>query len=624
MSRINIAIPETERDIGTISSNNNEFQNQISILKENNQDNQKLNELIAYLTRFKDEYQDSITKKNKIKNISFHINLFQNLHKLLCELSYIESKEIFNLKLDKIYYWFTHTIKGEKSIAQISQYTNPLPDEILTEEELNIDNPHYQERQKEIFITKQNAVSHRTILNNIAKPSELIQSLETRTIMPKLSNRDSKIPIKDIFSSSIGMKSTFYSTAKSTNNIFVHDTNFNKKKSIVFEPKQEIKSSYSYLRPRFSFGQLSIEKMIMEQKNKVLQEKRANEEIGAYIVHFGQNKSRYKSDIQKKYEIGSLIELYDKKLKEEEDENEKNDTINEDEEDLKDYFEKGGREIEKKKSYGSIHLKNQIRNPTKFTRTYSTIDPMLDMHKIKKPKVIITNVKNMNKKNHIYKSENEKEYTIYTKVNKIEVKDKTYDYLMKKDEHNLPGEVLLQEKRNNKILNERVNNQKICSVKSTDPLKTIYHNYYFPLSGYDSMNYSSFHNNRYKYQRNSRQNNIIKSNSTTCVDFAKEHFNYDNYLEVRSTMSSFKMNELRKLKASRSLGKRIIIRNSKRIKSLKHLQDDNIIDMKSLENAFLTPTSQKAYPQMYLPKSVSGLLSLPIDYGTKNKKNTIE
>ena len=106
-----------------------------------------------------------------------------------------------------------------------------------------------------------------------------------------------------------------------------------------------------------------------------------------------------------------------------------------------------------------------------------------------------------------------------------------------------------------------MNNQKICNFKSTDPLKTIYHNYYFPLSGYDSMNYSSFHNNRYKYQRNSRQNNIIKSNSTTCVDFAKEHFNYDNYLEVRNTMSSFKMNELRKLKASRSLGKRIIIRN---------------------------------------------------------------
>ena len=73
MSRINIAIPETERDIEKISNYNNEFQNQIYILQQDNQDNQKLNELIAYLTRFKEEYQDSITKKNEIKNVSFHI-----------------------------------------------------------------------------------------------------------------------------------------------------------------------------------------------------------------------------------------------------------------------------------------------------------------------------------------------------------------------------------------------------------------------------------------------------------------------------------------------------------------------------------------------------------------------
>lgn len=623
MSRINIAIPETKRESDNTNNNINEFQNQISILLKSNKDNQKLIELVSYLTKFKEEYQDSIIKKKEIKNISYHTNLFQNLHKLLSELSYIESKEIFNLKLDKIYFWFNKTIEGEKSIAQISRYTNPLPDEILTEEELNVDNPHYQERQNEIFITKQNAVSHRTILNNIAKPSELIQSLETRTIMPKLSNRDDKRPIKDIFTSSIGMKSTFYSTAKSTNNIFVHDTNFNRKRSIMFEPKKEIKNSYSYLRPRFSFGQLLIEKMIMEEKNKVIQEKRTNEEIGSYIVHFGHNKSRYKSDIQKKYEINSLIELYDNKLKEEENENEKNDTINEDEEDLKEYFEKGGRELEKKKFYASIHISSNIRNPNKFARTYSTTNPLLD-NKAKKLKVITNNVQNMNKKNRIYKSEDEKEYTYYTKVNKIEVKDKTYIYFIKKDETELPGEVLLQEKRNNNILNERINNQKMCSVKSTDPLKTNYYSYYFPLSGYDSMNYSSFHNNRYRYQRNSRQSNISKSNSTTCVDFAKKNFNYDNYLEVRNTMSSFKMNELRKLKASHSLGKRIIIRNSKRNKPLKPLKEDNNIDMKSLENAFLTPTSQKVYPQMYLPKSVSGLLSLPIDYGTKNKKNTIE
>ena len=64
MSRINIAIPETERDIEKISNYNNEFQNQIYILQRDNQDNQKLNELIAYLTRFKEEHQDSITKKN--------------------------------------------------------------------------------------------------------------------------------------------------------------------------------------------------------------------------------------------------------------------------------------------------------------------------------------------------------------------------------------------------------------------------------------------------------------------------------------------------------------------------------------------------------------------------------
>ena len=36
--------------------------------------------------------------------------------------------------------------------------------------------------QKEIFLTKQKLVQHITILNEVSKPSDLLQNLETNTV----------------------------------------------------------------------------------------------------------------------------------------------------------------------------------------------------------------------------------------------------------------------------------------------------------------------------------------------------------------------------------------------------------------------------------------------------------
>ena len=72
-------------------------------------------------------------------------NIFSNLQKLLSEVCYIESKEIFEQKLIAVYNWFTKTFNTYKTLSQIKYHTDPAPEQKLTEEELNVDNKDYQE-----------------------------------------------------------------------------------------------------------------------------------------------------------------------------------------------------------------------------------------------------------------------------------------------------------------------------------------------------------------------------------------------------------------------------------------------------------------------------------------------
>ena len=641
MSKVNSQSPDPDAFVNSISDINPNFENQISLVTQKIDDNPKLKELYMRLQQYKEKYKQAINAKKEIANFSFQKNLYENLEKCLTELCYIESKELFEQKLEVIYNWFNKTFNCYKMILKMTCHTNPTKDEILTEEELNIDNKEYQNKLNELLIQKHDQTEHRTKLNDVAKPAELLQHLKTRKISSRTGNKISKNNSqsdllqnkdKDLFSSSLGMRSTFFSTVKSTNNIFTDTTNttFNKTKNMFYQPAKEIKNSYTYLRPNYCYDQLALEKAIIECKNKELSEKRANEEIDSYLENFGYNKSRYKAEIQQKYEMNKVIELYEKKMKEAEYENENKDIMKdeEDENDIRAIFQK--KSPQRNRSSASIHLKpkrsQDLGVKRKLKRTLSTVQtPQVEeiSNKIERKEKVVTNeVQNVNNKNYIYKSKEEKVFDFRVKINSVDAKNMHYAYKIKREEEIIPGELLLREKRSNGILRERVNNQKLCSFRQVDPLKTNYHNYYKPLSGFDSMNYSTFASDRQRYivNRNKSKTPIENKASMTCVDFAKNNFNHDNYLEMRTTMSSFKDNELKTLKSSRSLSKRIKIKETQKLKTRDDILDGNI-NLISLKNAFLSPVKNYPYPQLFLPRSGSGLLSLPIDL-TKDKKKT--
>ena len=633
---------EKDNEISNFNENNSDFQNQLAITLEKNENNPKLKELASYLDSYKKNYKKSIDTRIEMKNSSFLNNIFSNLQKLLSEVCYIESKEIFEQKLISVYNWFTKTFNTYKTLSQIKYHTDPAPDQKLTEEELNVDNKDYQEKMNELFIARHNEVSHRTILNDVQRPGDLIMSMKTRhirkpeVIQPKKlidtkENKDTRENKgKEILSSSMGMKSTFYSTSKSFSNIFTGNTNMamNKTKTVIYEPKKEIKSSYSYTRPKYTFQQLSVEQMINSQRNKELNDKRMNEELKQSLNEFGNNKSTYKSNLQKKYELSKIIELYDKKISERDDERENNDKINgeENEEDLIEYFH-NQKNPQRNRSSASIHFlqrkktSEMIKSPQRtLMRTFSTVQaPQMQKEETRKEKIIVDNIQNVNKKNYVYKSSNEKKFDVKIKIDQKEAKNKNYQYKNEKEE-DIPNDLLIKEKNNNGILNARVSNHDLCSFKHHAPLKKNYHNYYNPLSGYDSMNYHNFYNERLIYERN-RNNRINFNNraSMTCVDFAKNNFNHENYLEMRSTMDNFKINELKKLKSSRSLSKRIVIKNTKLRSKGDNVIDENI-NFLSLQEAFTNPTKQVTYPKLFLPRSGSGLLPLPSDMANQSKK----
>jgi hypothetical protein len=54
--------------------------------------------------------------------------------------------------------------------------------------------------------------------------------------------------------------------------------------------KKEVKSSYSYNRPKYEFNSINYEKIIGNEKNKIIQEKRYLEEFNLMMKDYGKKK----------------------------------------------------------------------------------------------------------------------------------------------------------------------------------------------------------------------------------------------------------------------------------------------------------------------------------------------
>ena len=121
-------------------------------------------------------------------------------------------------------------------------------------------------------------------------------------------------------------------------------------------------------------------------------------------------------------------------------------------------------------------------------------------------------------------------------------------------------------------------------------------------------------------------NSEKKERTITPSIFAKKNFNKDDYLELRKTMNSFKINELQNLKkslnkSSNHSNNKINITKEDEING-KSSKNDEINMNKTLNHAFLNNIRDSFYPQLFLPRSGSSLLNIPesLQIATKRTK----
>ena len=169
------------------------FTNRINeYLKDKENRNKKLDELIEYVISFKNELYDTITSKNKIsiKGLSsteekdeieeFKSTIYPQLENLINELLYINNPDLRKDKINSTYNWFHQNFSYFKDLMQMKERTRALPNEKLTELEENQNKKDFINDFHNEYIESiiNNGLEHRTQLNIISNPSNLIKEFK--------------------------------------------------------------------------------------------------------------------------------------------------------------------------------------------------------------------------------------------------------------------------------------------------------------------------------------------------------------------------------------------------------------------------------------------------------------
>lgn len=554
---------------------------------ENN--NKKVLFLIQELEKYKKEKASLIHARKPMENKSFKENLFESLEKLLIQISYLEKKEIRQEKIDKLYQWYTRKKTSYFSIINIKHKSYYEKEEI----------PDKEITQNNSKVNSDEEVIHRTNLGvgKIIKDYKIKKvKVNTRKSIPN-SKDDYKENLQFAKDSMINFnlqnsKSTFY-TSKNSMNFYAKmstrqtffDKNNKENNNLVEDniiPTKEVKASYSYLRPPYQFNILDLEKTIFNQKNKLLIEKRAQEEIKHALNDFGVKRALYKGRMNKINETKKVVDLYTSLQIEREKRKEEN-NINDIPPDI------------------SPHTSTNNSNiKTKFIqRSNSQYNTSVNN------KVVANTIQNIESK---YKIDNninkEKEYSLSFKLSHSRSQENVLQN--HKENFEIPMDSVYLYKSNDPIYQARLKNKTLLKVKEIDNPNKGYSAHYTPLSAFDIKNYNLMNLNK-NNSLSCRSNNDTTANlNNTSYIYAKKNFanNKNNYLNLRKTIGSFKINEYHSLRKS--------VDNIRKKRKLDD-SDTNVssINKSSLYEAFSSPKEDSTFPQFFLPRSGSGLLSKP-------------
>lgn len=394
--------------------------------------------------------------------------------------------------------------------------------------------------------------------------------------------------------SSVGLRSTFY-TANQTqskfpiantqqNNNTLTNPNFSSTYTSNFYPNQnslptasdfnplrEIKSSYSYYRPKYDYSNLVVEKTVMQAKHRELAEKRNQEEMKEFLNEFGISKARFNEEVDKKYDTKRVVKHYEEEYRKEEM------SLVEDNLNCED------NQYEENENFQN--LKSELRNG-------EISNENIDDENYSYNKVNNCNIKNLGTDNKICANPHEVKVSIKLKEKSINNTKSTWNIFASADK--IPSELTVRLKSVDPVFNARQTYSKMLDIKEVDNPKTDYINHYNPMSAYDNSNVQVL--------SVSPKPGVNKVRPKTGYEFVRDNFENDNLLKQRKTLNNFKLNDYTRLKDT----------------LIKY--NNTGVCFHSLKSAFQPSTEEVQYPKFFLPSSGFGILSRPVEAVGKGKK----
>ena len=541
----------------------------------------KLEEMWNDLINYKNEINEQITNKLSIKYNEFKNTLYSNLEHLIFELSYIDNPQTKKEKIDEIYKWYQDKLNYFYSLSNIQEHTSEI-------NSINLLNKTFEEE-------KINESIDEDILTKNSHRSQLIQYISIKNYklkklnIPKIFNNEKikqnknyknlQLDINDIpkprksnkifkYSFNDGIKFYTMKKNKKEKNYLMKQENKNNE---IILPNQELRTSYSCFLPKFSLYKAKIEKKIFEKKQLSIAEKRNLEEIKCALNQFGKQKAIHISNINKQYEYKMLIKHYKKN-------NQQNkNKINNDIYNINDLSINSS--IEKSKTF-KMNLTNQFQNVSKFSRGSSVLITKNERILMKKPKVDINNIKNIdNITNEIFPSLGEKILNINLKLSKSKSFNEILKY-HKKNSENIPNDSIIQFTSNDSILYTRHLYNKLLNVKEISNIIEL---------NKKKQNLSSFD----LFKKNEIEQNNDKNPINNVKSYIRRNYsNFSNYLQLRKSMENYQINEF---------------------KNLTHSFIENKINKNIIFKAFVNPKNKKYYPRFFLPKPINNLLVKPFE-----------
>ena len=257
--------------------------------------NSKLNELINIIIDFRKKCinQEDKEDNNKVRNILTENYLFfHDVEKSLIEISYLTQKELRDKKIEELYSWYKNIINKNTMLKRIKSKSYQVPKakyDISEGEQINEDN-------------KDNIDN-----NNIIEKKELTRNYRLRLSSAKIQNSDLTVNTKNNFSWNFVTR--LYIKRKCTNNRNYPRTNSEIISSSFITPKQS-KTIKPIFFPKIEKNMQSLENAINNSKLKIIREKRNLEEVNTNLNLFGKSRAKFKENINNKYEMKELIKYY--------------------------------------------------------------------------------------------------------------------------------------------------------------------------------------------------------------------------------------------------------------------------------------------------------------------------